>query len=427
MMPVFDAVTRAYDRYLDASDRRLLSKAAARQDAIVEGIATPGASTLMHHFEIQDALRPLFGKGSSVEPCIGDHPDFEHLKRTRATEFAPITTLFLDMEGSTRLGLVYPPDRVFRIKNAVIQSTIDIIKSFDGHVHRIMGDAVMAYFGGKTVPAEQGAIDALNCAVTLRAMIGSLIDARLPELAAQQLGVRIGIDYGPREKVLWGPYGYPGMEEVTATSFHVDVASKLQHAAGRNQIMLGQSLRDFLDVPDVLLRKKTFIKDGEEQDEPYVTPNYAGADGKPVNYRQYVLNWEDYLECTDLGAVASNANHIRVAIGLAEDRREDLIVGAYHPCAAMVAKEKQLHFAIELPFQPRLPIALDLRVENHGREASKVDDHANHHTRLQKTALGDLSCSHWESTRYRGLHYLDVLVSAQGKQVMKRRLGVWVQ
>ena len=42
-------------------------------------------------------------------------------------------------------------------------------------------------------------------------------------------GIRIGIDYGPKEKVYWSSYGYLNMSEVTATSFYVDVASKLQH------------------------------------------------------------------------------------------------------------------------------------------------------------------------------------------------------
>jgi class 3 adenylate cyclase len=422
VMAVFDAVARAYDRYYAEPGRSALLKA-VRQDSNV-GV---GAGALVQHFEIQDELRPLFGKGPAVAPSIGNHPDFEHLKRTRSIEFAAVTTLFLDMEGSTRLGLVYGPEQVFWIKNAVIQSTIDIIKSFDGHVHRIMGDAVMAFFGSKSLPVEQGAIDALNCAVTLRAMIGTLVDGRLQEMGDEQIGIRIGIDYGARDHVLWGCYGYPGMEEVSATSFYVDVASKLQHAAGRNEIMVGQSLRDLIDIPEVLLQTKTFIKNGEEQNELYVTPNYRAGDGKPVNYRQYLLNWEDYLACTELGPAAKKIDAVRVAVGVADERSDTSIAGSYLPCGSMLEKRKQLRFSVELPFQPRLPFALDFRVENHGAEAGNAPERGNHSTREEKTKNGDLACHHWESTLYRGLHYLDVLVSTQGKQIVKRRLGVWVQ
>lgn len=52
-----------------------------------------------------------------------------------------------------------------------------------------------------------------------------------------------------------GNYGIPGINEVTATSFFVDIASKLQHKAPKNSIMLGESLvnklgltiKDYLD------------------------------------------------------------------------------------------------------------------------------------------------------------------------------------
>ena len=428
-MAIVDALNRAYDRYYAGPERRILAKD-ARFDGGLAG--PPVVGDLTQHFEIQDDLRPLFGKGPAVAPSIGHHPDFEHLKATRATEFAPITTLFMDMEGSTRLGLIYTPEQVFKTKNAVIQSTIDIIKSFDGHVHRIMGDAVMAFFGGKRSTVEQGAIDALNCAATLRALIVSLVEKRLPEMADEPLGIRIGLDYGAKEKVLWGPYGYPGMEEITATSFHVDVASKLQHAAGRNQIMLGDSLRALLDVPDVLLQKKTFIKNGEEQEEPYATPNYAGADGKPINYRKYLFKWDEYLSCTHLAAAApallgKTGGQLRVDVVVAHERKDSAIAARYSPCGQMVPKQKQLRFQVEIPFQPRVPLALDFRVENHGLEASRAENSGNHADRQDKTKLGDLTCTHWESTLYRGLHYLNVLVSAQGKQVMARRLGVWVE
>src|SRR5262245_53531860 len=135
-MALLEALNAAYDRHFDVRTRSKVAK--LRLDS--------GVGTLSEHFEIQQELRPLFGKGAPVPPSIGDHPDFVHLKGTTDVAFAPVTTLFMDMEGSTRLGLIYEPQQVYQIKNAFIQTTIDIIKSFDGHVHRIMGDAVMAYF-----------------------------------------------------------------------------------------------------------------------------------------------------------------------------------------------------------------------------------------------------------------------------------------
>lgn len=44
-----------------------------------------------------------------MSPSIGDHPDYLHLKNNRQREYGAITKLFLDMEGSTRLGLLLLP------------------------------------------------------------------------------------------------------------------------------------------------------------------------------------------------------------------------------------------------------------------------------------------------------------------------------
>jgi hypothetical protein len=46
---------------------------------------------------------------------------------------------------------------------------------------------------------------------------------KLNELGVDEnLGIRIGIDYGAHDQVIWGKYGYMESQEVTATSFFVD-------------------------------------------------------------------------------------------------------------------------------------------------------------------------------------------------------------
>ena len=140
---------------------------ATKSDSISLSEGSAGAE-LQRYREMQTLIRPYFGKLGTRAPKIGDHPDYMHLKKNRGTEFGPVTTLFMDIAGSTKLGLVYSPEQVYEIKNRFITTAIDLVSAFDGHVHRIMGDAVMAYFGGTSVSVEQGAIDALNCASVLR-------------------------------------------------------------------------------------------------------------------------------------------------------------------------------------------------------------------------------------------------------------------
>src|SRR4051812_26545875 len=68
--------------------------------------------TPMKLYSAQNFLRPLFGKDAPKPPSFGDHPDYAYLKQTRGKQFGAITTLFMDLESSTRLGLLYEPEEV---------------------------------------------------------------------------------------------------------------------------------------------------------------------------------------------------------------------------------------------------------------------------------------------------------------------------
>lgn len=387
---------------------------------------------------IQRMVRPLFGKGEPNPPRIGDHPDFMHLEGTEESQFCPITTLFLDIENSTRLGLLLGPVDAFRIKNAIICMAIEIINAFDGHVHRIMGDAAMAYFGGPAAAPEAGAIDAVNCAAFLQYFFGRVV---LPQLNADgfsdPFGIRVGLDYGPEEHVLWSSYGYPGMNEVTATSFYVDVASKLQNQAPRNQIMLGQSMRDFLDFPEKLLRVKYVQANGERKDEPFILPNYTDRAGRSLNYQKFVLGWEDYLKTSavavaDASAFYSSENApvpFVITAGLYA-MENGPVESLYLACSGTIPKGKWIRFEVHAVHPMLVPSTVRFRVENHGKEAQAKGgaSHGNHERtyavrdgRIQPAAV------HFEHADYRGLHYMHVDVTYRGGVVRSRTFGVYVE
>ncbi|MGS4633918.1 hypothetical protein [Enterobacter roggenkampii] len=130
-----------------------------------------------------------------------------------------------------------PYETVFNIKNTIIKYAIEIIQAFDGHVHRIMGDAVMAFFRTKEHEASESlmmknAVDSINCATYLIEFMEKVITPIIEEQGADEpVGIRVGVDYGNNDDVIWGNYGAFGAFEVTATSYNVDVAAKLQHAS----------------------------------------------------------------------------------------------------------------------------------------------------------------------------------------------------
>ncbi len=426
----------------DMAEGRITARVAPymHEEPLAKSLEVASRTAITPLGSLQALIRPVFTKQGVKPPTFGPHPDYVHLLSTANTEHGAITTLFLDVANSTRLGLVYPLDVVYRLKNAVLCTAIEIVNAFDGHVHRLMGDAALAFFGDKSRRPEDGAIDALNCAATLRYYIEAVVVPALEGAGGPEdgLGIRIGLDHGPHDKVLWSAYGYPGNEEVTATSFHVDVASKLQHAAGRNRIMIGQSLRELLDFPEDLLRVKTETVGGEEQAVLFVRPNYTLGDGSKLNYRQHLLRWEPYLATTGVAGFdperfepnAANPAECDVAVTV-HPHEHGPAEAMYGPASRMVSRGKWLHF--ELSAIPQLQGAeVTFVIENHGAEAEAAANLGNATSPHRRTLQpGTTTASCWAKATYRGFHYMTITVTgargASSGPRFRRRIGVYVE
>lgn len=386
--------------------------------------------------KVQNAIRPVFGKSGDAVRGIGDHPDFLNLKDTENSERHYIVTLFMDIAGSTRLSRIHELEDVKRIKNGFMRMAIELVQAFDGHVHRLQGDSVMAYFGGRHLSPEQACIDALNAASMILLLSEKIV---APELRREGYdkppGIRVGLDYGPNDQVLWSSYGYPGTSEVTATSYFVDVASKLQRAAPKDGVMIGQSLAEFLDVPDELLKKRTYDSGGEKKDELYVVPNHTHLDGTPFNYRQFQFLHDRYLECTAVGQLETdltNGNTAASSFGVTidiYDAKNGNRIGAYAPSSRALHKENWLKFKPQLPIL-KYPVTITYSVENHGEQAKQQGgtDCGNHSTDYKILTPTDYHAHfHWEHTAFRGLHYMTIKVVTANGLAMKNKVGVYVE
>src|SRR5262245_22986048 len=129
-----------------------------------------------------------------------------------------VTVLFCDVTGSTALGESTDPEALRALLACYFERMKMIVESHGGTVEKFIGDAVMAVFGVPLVH-EDDALRAVRAAVEMR-------DA-LPELAVQ---ARIGVDTG--EVVT-------GTEERLATGDAVNVAARLEQAAGPGEILIG--------------------------------------------------------------------------------------------------------------------------------------------------------------------------------------------
>ena len=362
-------------------------------------------------YGIRELVRPGFGKHGKLVPSFGCHPDFENMKEGELKNGYSVT-MFMDIIGSTKLGVMFEPQVVYYIKNDIIRCAIETVEAFDGHVHRIMGDAVMAFFRSSRHDNEgriaDSAIDALNCATYLIEMFKSVVIPRLVQIGADEnIGIRSGLDYGSEHEVVWGKYGFMQSNEVTATSFYVDVAAKLQQKAPKNCIMIGDSFVKLLGLDGKFIKRKKVVKDGIVKEVECLTPNYKDASGKPIDYDIYVFKNKEYYQL--LPAYKRPDSHLSIAATLKKDKglpSND----HYFQCSRMVRKGMGVSFkgmfvSPDIYGNPRFKF----RVVNTGEEASGEDNYGNHEDYVDANySNGKYQATRWEDTAYKGIHHMYV-------------------
>ena len=399
-------------------------------------------------FLLQTQIRPNFGKHGVNDSPIGTHPDFIALEGTGTTQYHYTCTLFVDIKGSTRLSILYPLDFVFKFKNAVIQTCVEIIRSLDGHVHRLMGDAVMAFFGGNSTTKEDAVSDAINCSITLRAILEESIKPWMERqgLDAKDFGFRVGCDFGDDHEVLWGSFGYQNVGEVSATGLPVDMASKLQGLASKNQTMLGQGLLDFVDWPEKYSHIKTRDKGGVPENLPVVTPNLTDNEGNPLNYGMRQLSYSKSLEFSALprsfrekitGCTVKDNSQLeyRCFTSINEKRCE------YISASRFLEPNVSLVFEVEAKTANRLnfPLKVVFKKTNHGRAtpANERDIEQGGQVKyIRKKCISQYNKSIApfskvelnEATLYRGLHTMKCEVyEASGALLFRDWIGIMIR
>jgi class 3 adenylate cyclase/tetratricopeptide (TPR) repeat protein len=130
-----------------------------------------------------------------------------------------VTVLFCDLVGSTALGESTDPEALRTRMRRYFEDLRVILERHGGTVEKFVGDAVMAVFG-IPVSHEDDALRAVRAAAEMRAAI-----------AEHGLEARIGINTG---EVVVGGEG-----ETLVTGDAVNVAARLEQAAGAGEVFIG--------------------------------------------------------------------------------------------------------------------------------------------------------------------------------------------
>lgn len=414
----------AFNTVFESVSSRDFINEALENHAIVKSqdSAFPSAPLHESEYKIQQLIRPYFGKQGANSSQIGTPSDFKHLEHRRnSSEKNYIVTLFIDIKGSTRLSLLKEIEDVYQFKNAVIQTCIEVIRSLDGQVHRIMGDAVMAFFGSKSTCKEDAIADAVNCSVVLRALLENSIKPFMEQQGweAKDIGFRVGIEFGDTNEVLWAAFGYAGVSEVTAIGFPIDMASKLQGQASKNDTMLGQGLLGFVNWPDEYSKVKLVERNGESKEQEFVQPNITDANGKPINYVMRLLDYNKCLKYSALptsvkeeltqGIVIHNENINFKCYTYIDGNKEE-----YISASKFLEKNIRLIFEVSANTQVfRCPLTIKLTKINYGPEVPDDGSGKPEPKQIGKISANKggrnqsspwKSVSEFEGTSYRGLH-----------------------
>jgi class 3 adenylate cyclase/predicted ATPase len=146
----------------------------------------------------------------------------------------PITALFADVVGSTRLGEHLAPDEVKLLIGECVGGMSRAVEEFGGVVQAYLGDGICAYFG---VPVAHG--DDAERAGRAALRILQTIQEQRRDIAmawgVSELNVRIGINSGPAAV---GLVGGAAPQEV-ALGDATNVAARLQTLAEPGTIVIG--------------------------------------------------------------------------------------------------------------------------------------------------------------------------------------------
>jgi class 3 adenylate cyclase len=152
-----------------------------------------------------------------------------------------VTALFADVVGSTSLASQMDPEDWTAIMNRAFDLVMPAIYRYEGTIARLMGDALLAFFGAP-VAHEDDPERAVRAGLDILAAVEEYASQ-----VRQQYGIdfamRIGLNTGP---VVVGEVGSNLVYEYTAMGDAINLASRLQSAARPMTVLIGENTYRFI-------------------------------------------------------------------------------------------------------------------------------------------------------------------------------------
>lgn len=159
-----------------------------------------------------------------------------------------VTILFSDVKGSTAMAEDLDPEDVMEIMDGVFDYLIEPIYRHEGIVARLMGDAILAFFGAP-ISHENDPERACRAALEIVAGVNEYAARLEAERGIGGFGVRVGINTG---LVVVGEVGSDLRMEYTAMGDAINLAARMEQNAPVGGILIAHDtyrhIRGLFDV-----------------------------------------------------------------------------------------------------------------------------------------------------------------------------------
>ena len=102
--------------------------------------------SLGHRKKLLKAIAALTGE-TQAAPTVAADAGIPPAAARPEAERRQLTVLFCDLVGSTELAARLDPEDLRAVITAYQNACTEVIRSYEGHVAKFMGDGVLAYFG----------------------------------------------------------------------------------------------------------------------------------------------------------------------------------------------------------------------------------------------------------------------------------------
>jgi predicted ATPase/class 3 adenylate cyclase len=197
-----------------------------------------GVGSLGHRKRLLAAIVALAPPAGPQPPAAAPAPTPPPTPTAPQAERRQLTVMFVDLVGSTTLSTRLDPEDLREVLRTYQNTVAGEIARVDGHVAKLMGDGVLAYFGWPRAH-EDDAERAVRAGLAIAEAVG-----RLAAPAGEPLVARVGIATGL--VVVGDLVGEGAAQEEAVVGETPNLAARLQEAAVPGTVVIAEGTRQLL-------------------------------------------------------------------------------------------------------------------------------------------------------------------------------------